>query len=88
MTDWTPPEAMVDEIVTQICSGMAADTPYREAARSTVRAILTASPIGELVDALRTLLHVAYSEMSTAEDDQKAKAKAQAALARARGETK
>lgn len=93
MTDWTPPEAMVEAAALEIKKLVPLEYGMRiEEARSYARAALAASPIRELVEALEELWEASaapewggdlsyrrYVEAGT---------KTKAALARARGETK
>ncbi len=97
MADWTPPEAMVEEVAQQVLERLFTVNPTTKpgterVAREVVRATLAASPIGELtqqrdelVEALAAMrLH--YHSVAAGRGTHAVMAKADAALARARGE--
>lgn len=90
MVDWTPPEAMVEEVARAIAK--AAHMHVLGGARwklwvPDARAALAASPIRELVEALAGLLDVIEYDALIPESVSYMQ-QARAALARARGETK
>lgn len=97
MTDWTPPEAMVEEVAQQVVERLFTVNPVTKpgterVAREVVRATLAASPIGELVEAL-VEIETILIEDTNAEDHPccgwgPTLKMVRAALARARGEVK